>query len=154
METPYPKPISTSQTRVGWIGIGVMGAAMAGRLLSAGYSVTVFARTPSKAIPLTSCGAYLVDSPRAVAQRSDVVFTMVGHPSDVRSVVLEEGGILSGLNPGGVIVDTTSSHPGLAREIFAAAREKDCWAVDSPVSGQLLRFHFTCTAKFLPFSSI
>ncbi|XP_031383161.1 probable 3-hydroxyisobutyrate dehydrogenase-like 2, mitochondrial isoform X2 [Punica granatum] len=135
METPYPNPISPSQTRVGWIGIGVMGAAMAGRLLSAGYSLTIYARTPSKAFPLTSRGAHFVDSPRGVAERSDVVFTMVGHPSDVRSVVLDEGGVLSGLKPGGVVVDTTSSHPGLAREIFAAARERVCWAVDSPVSG-------------------
>lgn len=60
---------------------------------------------------------------------------MVGNPQDVRSVVLENNGILSGLNPGAVLVDTTSSHPALAREIFKAAREKDCWAVDAPVSG-------------------
>ncbi|CAN0880828.1 Probable 3-hydroxyisobutyrate dehydrogenase-like 3, mitochondrial [Linum grandiflorum] len=112
-----------------------MGAAMASRLLSAGYSVTVYARTPSKADPLLSLGAHLADSPIAVAQSSDIVFTMVGHPSDVRSIVLDSHGVLAGLNPGGVIVDTTSSHPALAREIFDAARGKGCWSVDSPVSG-------------------
>ncbi|XP_057990801.1 probable 3-hydroxyisobutyrate dehydrogenase-like 2, mitochondrial isoform X4 [Hevea brasiliensis] len=137
METPYPEPISPAKTRIGWIGVGVMGAAMASRLLSAGYFLTVYTRTPSKALSLQSKGAHLASSPLDVAKCSDVVFTMVGHPSDVRSVVLESQGkgVLAGLNPGGVIVDTTSSHPSLAREIFAAARTKGCWAVDSPVSG-------------------
>uniref|UniRef100_A0A2P2Q5S7 Uncharacterized protein MANES_10G128600 n=1 Tax=Rhizophora mucronata TaxID=61149 RepID=A0A2P2Q5S7_RHIMU len=131
----YPEPISAGKTRIGWIGIGVMGAAMASRLLSAGYSLTIYSRNPSKAVPLQSQGALLANSPREVASCSDVVFSMVGHPQDVRSIVLESQGILAGLNPGGVIVDTTSSHPGLAREIFTAARAKGCWSVDSPVSG-------------------
>ncbi|XP_030459132.1 probable 3-hydroxyisobutyrate dehydrogenase-like 2, mitochondrial [Syzygium oleosum] len=135
MGTPYPTPINPAQTRIGWIGIGVMGASMAARLISAGYALTIYSRNPSKALPLQSLGALLVDSPRDVAARSDVVFTMVGHPSDVRSIVLGPNGILSGLNPGGAIVDTTSSHPDLAREIFNVARGRDCWAIDAPVSG-------------------
>ncbi|XP_022982050.1 probable 3-hydroxyisobutyrate dehydrogenase-like 3, mitochondrial [Cucurbita maxima] len=135
METPYPIPISPSKTRVGWIGIGVMGAAMATRLLAAGYSLTIYARSPSKALDLQSKGASLVNSPSELAHTCDVVFTMVGNPSDVRQNVLEKNGLLQGLNPGGVIVDTTSSHPALAREISAAARAKGCWAVDAPVSG-------------------
>lgn len=135
METPYPKPIIPTKTRIGWIGIGVMGSAMASRLLSAGYTLTIYARTPSKALPLQSLGAQLTNSPSDVAKSSDVVFTMLGHPTDVRSIVLSEIGVLSGLNPGGVIVDTTSSNPALAREIFTAARKKGCWAVDAPVSG-------------------
>ncbi|KAJ4822181.1 hypothetical protein Tsubulata_022719 [Turnera subulata] len=137
METPYPNPISPGKTRIGWIGIGVMGGAMASRLLSAGYSITVYARSPAKAAALQSQGAHLASSPSEVASHSDVVFTMVGHPSDVRSIVLESQGrgILAGLGPGGVMVDTTTSDPALAREIFAAARAKGCWSVDSPVSG-------------------
>ncbi|CAL2236359.1 unnamed protein product [Prunus armeniaca] len=136
MGTPYPNPISPSQTRIGWIGIGVMGAAMASRLLSAGYSLTIYARTPSKAHPLQSQGAQLADSPFQLAQLSDVVFTMVGHPPDVRSNILDpETGLLWGLRPNSVSVDMTSSHPALAREIFNAARAKDCWTVDAPVSG-------------------
>ncbi|TYJ99748.1 putative 3-hydroxyisobutyrate dehydrogenase-like 3 [Cucumis melo var. makuwa] len=135
METPYPNPISPTKTRIGWIGIGVMGAAMATRLLCAGYSVTIYARSPSKALDLQSKGALLVNSVLELAQTSDIVFTMVGHPSDVRQNVLDDNGILQGLNPGGVIVDTTSSHPALARNIFTAARAKGCWAVDAPVSG-------------------
>ncbi|KAG6789109.1 hypothetical protein POTOM_005195 [Populus tomentosa] len=136
METPYPEPISPGKTRIGWIGIGVMGAAMASRLLSAGYFITIYARSPSKALPLQSEGAQLVDSPYEVAKCSDVVFTMVGHPSDVRSVVLDTNhGILAGLNPGGVIVDSTTSSPAQAREIFQAAKAKGCHSIDSPVSG-------------------
>lgn len=108
---------------------------MASRLLAAGFFVTVYARNPSKALTLQSQGAHLADSPVSLAQQSDAVFTMLGHPSDVRQIVLGPDGLLSGLNPGGVLVDTTSSHPGLAREIYAAAREKNCWSVDSPVSG-------------------
>ncbi|XP_062176887.1 probable 3-hydroxyisobutyrate dehydrogenase-like 3, mitochondrial [Alnus glutinosa] len=135
MGTPHPSPIAPSQTRIGWIGIGVMGAAMASRLLSAGYSLTIYARTPSKSLSLQSQGARLASSPRDLAQRTDVVFTMLGHPSDVREIVLGSDGLLSGLNPSSVMIDTTSSHPALAREIFAASREKACWAVDAPVSG-------------------
>ncbi|XP_065870969.1 probable 3-hydroxyisobutyrate dehydrogenase-like 3, mitochondrial [Euphorbia lathyris] len=137
MAIPYLEPVSPAKTRIGWIGIGVMGAAMASRLLSAGYSLTIYARSPSKAVELQSKGAVIAHSPFDVAKCSDIVFTMLGHPSDVRSIVLESQGkgILAGLNPGGVIVDTTSSHPALAREIFTAARAKACWSVDSPVSG-------------------
>ncbi|KAJ7946632.1 Glyoxylate/succinic semialdehyde reductase 2, partial [Quillaja saponaria] len=135
MGTPYPNPITPTKTRIGWIGIGVMGAAMASRLISAGYFLTIFARNPSKSLPLQSQGAHLANSPFEVAQSSDVVFTMVGHPSDVRSVVLDTKGILSGLNPNSVTVDMTTSHPDLAKEIFTAARAKNCWAVDAPVSG-------------------
>ncbi|XP_055960001.1 probable 3-hydroxyisobutyrate dehydrogenase-like 2, mitochondrial isoform X2 [Mercurialis annua] len=137
MDTSYPEPISPTKTRIGWIGIGVMGAAMASRLLSAGYSLTIYARTPSKALALQSKGATVAASPLELAKNSDVVCLMVGHPSDVRSIVSENqnNNILAGLNPGSVIVDFTSSHPALAREIFTSAREKDCWAVDSPVSG-------------------
>lgn len=136
MNTPYPKPITPAETRIGWIGIGVMGSAMASRLLSAGYSLTIYARSPSKSLHLQSQGAHLADSPSSLANSADVVFTMLGHPSDVRQIVLKNPtSVLAGLNPGGVVVDHTSSHPTLAKQIFAAAREKGCWAVDAPVSG-------------------
>uniref|UniRef100_A0A7N0ZVQ9 Uncharacterized protein n=1 Tax=Kalanchoe fedtschenkoi TaxID=63787 RepID=A0A7N0ZVQ9_KALFE len=138
MESGYPNPITPASTRIGWIGIGVMGSAMAARLLSAGYSLTVYARTPSRALALQTLGARLADSTFELARVCDVVFTMVSHPSDVRQVVLGEGegaGVLSGIGRGGVTVDHTSSHPRLAAEIFEAARLKGCWSVDAPVSG-------------------
>ena len=80
------EPISPSNTRVGWIGTGVMGRSMCGHLIKAGYKVTVFNRTLSKAQPLIDMGARLAQSPLAVASQSDVVFSIVGFPSDVRSV--------------------------------------------------------------------
>ncbi|GLT42769.1 hypothetical protein SLA2020_167530 [Shorea laevis] len=135
MATPYPKLIIPSQTRLGWIGTGIMGALMASRLLAAGYSLTVYNRTVEKALPLQSQGAHVLSSPIEVARRSDVVFTIVGNSRDVREVTLGPNGVLPGLNPGGVVVDMTASHPALAREMFAAARAKGCWSVDAPVSG-------------------
>lgn len=133
MGNKYPAPITPTQTRVGWIGIGVMGGAMASRLISAGYSLSIYSRTPSKAASLISLGANLADSPADLVASSDVVFTMIGHPSDVRSVVLDT--LLPSLNPNTVIVDHTSSHPALARQIYNSALEKRCYSVDAPVSG-------------------
>ncbi|KAM1316703.1 hypothetical protein ACFX2I_020052 [Malus domestica] len=116
MGTPYPNPITPAQTQIGWIGIGLMGAAMASRLLSAGYSLTIYARTPSKALSLQSQGARLAKSPFEVAKSCDVVFTIVGHPPDVRQVILETNGVLSGLNPNGVTVGHVSGADVGARE--------------------------------------
>lgn len=130
------EPISPSNTRVGWIGTGVMGQSMCSHLIRAGYTLTVFNRTPSKAQPLLNIGAHLANSPHAVASQSDVVFTIVGYPSDVRSVLLDpETGALAGLKPGGILVDMTTSEPSLAIEIAAAATSKNCHSIDAPVSG-------------------
>ncbi|KAL2942617.1 putative 3-hydroxyisobutyrate dehydrogenase-like 3 mitochondrial [Bienertia sinuspersici] len=136
MGNPYPCEVTPSNTKIGWIGIGVMGSAMAARLLSEGYSLTIYARNPSKANSLVNLGAQLCTSPAELAKSCNIIFTMLGHPQDVRQIVLtKDTGILSGLTTNGVIVDHTSSHPELAKEIFAAANEKNCWAVDAPVSG-------------------
>jgi 3-hydroxyisobutyrate dehydrogenase len=123
------------KTRIGWIGTGVMGSSMCGHLIAAGYAATVFNRSPDKARPLVDKGAKLADSPRAVAAASDVVFTIVGYPHDVRAVTLGPDGTLAGARPGTVLVDMTTSEPALAVEIDQAAREKQVHAVDAPVSG-------------------
>jgi len=123
------------ETRIGWIGTGVMGSSMCGHLMAAGYRATVFNRTPSKAKPLVDKGATLVDSPKAVAEASDVVFTIVGYPRDVREVTLGPEGTLAGIKTDGVLVDMTTSEPALAREIDEAAKAKGVHAVDAPVSG-------------------
>ncbi|XP_058731579.1 probable 3-hydroxyisobutyrate dehydrogenase-like 3, mitochondrial [Vicia villosa] len=137
MGSKYPNPISPSHTRIGWIGIGVMGGAMASRLISAGYTLTFYARNPThpNSLSLQSQGAKLADSPSHLATSSDVVFTMLGHPSDVKSILLDQNGVVSSLNPNTVTVDSTSSHPDLAREISLAARAKNAWSIDAPVSG-------------------
>ncbi len=127
--------ISPATTRIGWIGTGVMGSSMCAHLLSAGYRTTVHNRTPSKLAPLLSRGAVAASSPREVAASSDVIFTIVGYPKDVREVTLGPEGTLSGAQPGTILVDMTTSEPALAAEIAAAAKVRGVHAVDAPVSG-------------------
>ena len=128
-------PIAPGKTRVGWIGTGVMGPSMCGHVLAAGYAVSVFNRTQAKLKPLLEKGATAATSPAEVAANSDVVFTIVGYPADVRSVVLGPQGLLSAAKPGSVLVDMTTSQPSLAVQIFQAAQAKGVHAVDAPVSG-------------------
>ncbi|MCH2201881.1 MAG: NAD(P)-dependent oxidoreductase [Fuerstiella sp.] len=127
--------ISPETTRIGWIGTGVMGASMCGHLIKAGFRATVTSRTKSKAEGVLSQGAEWANSPREVAEKSDVVFSIVGFPSDVRQVLLGDDGALSGAVSGSILVDMTTSQPSLAREIYAAAKERNVTSVDAPVSG-------------------
>ncbi|MEL7497965.1 MAG: NAD(P)-dependent oxidoreductase [Planctomycetota bacterium] len=121
--------------RVGWIGLGVMGASMCGHLVDAGFQVTLFTRTKAKAEALIQRGAEWADSPKNVAAVSDIVFSIVGMPADVREVILGDQGVLAGCHPGSVIVDMTTSEPDLAIEIAKRAELVDVGAVDAPVSG-------------------
>ena len=123
------------KTRVGWIGTGVMGRSMCQHVMSKGYAATVYNRSKEKAKALLDAGAAWADSPRAVAERSDVVFAIVGYPRDVREVFLGRDGALAGIKSGGVLVDMTTSEPSLAREIYEAAKAKGVASVDAPVSG-------------------
>lgn len=135
METRKLPEVQPGRTHIGWIGTGSMGRYMCGRLLDAGYAVAVYNRTREKVLPLLEKGARWADAPGQVATGADVVFTIVGAPSDVRQVYLEPGGIIDNLKPGAVAVDMTTSSPSLAGEIAAAARQRGCWALDAPVSG-------------------
>jgi 3-hydroxyisobutyrate dehydrogenase len=122
-------------TRVGWIGTGVMGRWMCQHLITKGYHATVSNRSRDKAQPLLDAGAAWADTPRAVAENSDVVFAIVGFPKDVREVFLGTQGALAGSRPGTVLVDMTTSEPSLAREIYDAAKAKGVASIDAPVSG-------------------
>lgn len=124
-----------SPTRIGWIGTGIMGASMCGHLMAAGHRATIFTRTRARAEPLLARGASWADTPCAVAAVSDVIFTMVGYPADVREVVLGPDGVLAGAARGTVLVDMSTSEPALAREIDAAARAHGVATLDAPVSG-------------------
>ena len=124
-----------SELRIGWIGTGVMGSSMCGHLMAAGYQSTVTNRTRSKAAPLLEKGAQWADTPRKVAENSDVVFSIVGYPADVRSVILGPDGALFGCKAGTTLVDMTTSEPSLAVEIYEAAKAKGVHSVDAPVSG-------------------
>ncbi|KAI3908856.1 hypothetical protein MKW98_029406 [Papaver atlanticum] len=127
--------INPTNTRIGWIGTGVMGRSMCSHLIRAGYSLTIFTRTQSKAQPLLDMGAQFASSPLSVASSSDIVFSIVGYPSDVRSVLIGSSGALNSLRPGGILVDMTTSDPSLAVEIASAASARGCFAIDAPVSG-------------------
>ena len=127
--------VEPGKTRVGWIGTGVMGQSMCRHLLTKGYSATVYTRSKEKARELLGAGAAWGDTPKAVAERSDVVFAIVGFPRDVREVFLGPQGALAGTRPGMVLVDMTTSEPSLAREIYDAAKAKAVASVDAPVSG-------------------
>ncbi len=108
---------------------------MCQHVLSKGYAATVYNRSKEKAKALLDAGAAWGDSPRAVAERSDIVFAIVGFPRDVREVFLGRDGALAGIKAGGVLVDMTTSEPSLAREIHEAAKAKGVASVDAPVSG-------------------
>jgi 3-hydroxyisobutyrate dehydrogenase len=108
---------------------------MCGHVMGRGYAVTVYNRTKSKAQPLLDAGAKWADSPRALAQKSDVIFTIVGFPEDVKEVYLSNHGILAGVKADSILVDMTTTSPSLAREIYEAAKDKNVSAIDAPVSG-------------------
>jgi len=122
-------------TRVGWIGTGVMGQSMVSHLIKADYQTTVFSRTLSKCEPLRDLGATVVDSPKKVAENSDVVFLIVGYPEDVESCILGDNGVLNGSSQGNVIVDMTTSNPALANRIHEIGQERGIHCIDAPVSG-------------------
>src|SRR5690606_24909003 len=109
---------------------------MCGHLISKRFHATVYNRTKDKAKGLLDQGADWADTPRAVAEKSDVVFAIVGFPKDVREVFLcEKNGALAGCKAGNILVDMTTSEPSLAMEIAEAAKGKGVHAVDAPVSG-------------------
>jgi 3-hydroxyisobutyrate dehydrogenase len=129
MNSPSPLP------RVGWIGTGVMGGSMCGHVLAKGYPVLVYSRTKAKADALVGRGATWVDSPQAVGERADIVFTIVGFPADVREVYFGRDGLVPVARAGQIFVDMTTTEPTLATDIYEAARAKGAAGVDAPVSG-------------------
>ncbi len=127
--------IAPGKTRIGWIGTGVMGSSMCGHLIRQGFAATVYNRSREKAAGLLAQGAAWAETPRELAERSDVVFSIVGFPRDVREVLLGANGALGGCRPGAILVDMTTSEPSLAVEIYEAAQARGVHSVDAPVSG-------------------
>ncbi|MGG5358146.1 MULTISPECIES: NAD(P)-dependent oxidoreductase [unclassified Enterococcus] len=121
--------------KIGFIGTGVMGSSIVRHLLGAEHQVTVYNRTKSKADALVEEGAEWADTPQQAAENSEIVFTMVGYPSDVEEIYYGKNGIFSADVAGKVIVDLTTSTPSLAEKIAATAKEKNADALDAPVSG-------------------
>ena len=126
----------TEIKKIGFIGLGVMGHAIAANLLADGYDLHVYNRTVSKADDLVANGAHLAATPKAVAEVSDLIITMVGYPTDVKAVYFDKStGIFSGISAGKLVVDMTTSTPTLAKEIAEKASELGVLALDAPVSG-------------------
>ncbi len=121
--------------KIGFIGTGIMGAAMAGHLMAAGFEVSVYNRTKAKAEGLLAKGAKWCDSPGECAKGQDVVITIVGYPKDVEEVYLGKDGILANAEKGAYVVDMTTSSPILAEKIYAEAKAKGIHALDAPVTG-------------------
>ena len=121
--------------KIGFIGLGIMGAAMAGHLIDAGYELSVYNRTKSKAEPLLARGARYCESPGKCAAGQDAVITIVGYPKDVEEIYLGTDGILDNLAPGAYVADMTTSSPSLAVRIYEEAKKRGIHALDAPVTG-------------------
>ena len=121
--------------KIGFIGLGIMGAAMAGHLMDAGYELSVYNRTKSKADTLVARGAKYCESPGICARGQDAVITIVGYPKDVEEIYLGADGILANLTKGAYTADMTTSSPALAECIYAEAKKRGIHALDAPVTG-------------------
>ena len=123
-------------TRIAFIGLGTMGYPMAGHLQRAGFQVTVYNRTATKAEQwVAEYGGERADTPAAAAQGAALVMSCVGNDDDLRAVVLGETGILAGAASGAVLVDHTTASAEVVRELDATARQQGCLFIDAPVSG-------------------
>jgi 3-hydroxyisobutyrate dehydrogenase len=126
----------TPSRAVAFLGLGVMGHPMAGHLARAGHRVTVYNRTAAKAEAWArEYGGGHAATPRAAAAGAELVFACVGNDDDLRAVVLGEQGAFAGMAGGAVFVDHTTASAEVARELYAAARERGLHFVDAPVSG-------------------
>ncbi len=123
------------EQHIGWIGTGVMGKSMCAHILNAGYKISVYNRTKEKAKELIDMGAIWCSSPREVAEKSDIVFTIVGFPHDVEEVYLGDNGILKSIKNSSIIIDMTTSEPSLAQKIYKEAKKLGVSSLDAPVSG-------------------
>lgn len=124
-----------SVKRVGFIGLGIMGAPMAANLLKAGFEVTVWNRSPSRTKPLLEAGAQGEDSPAKVAAASEVTLSCVTNSGDVEEVALGPEGVIHGAKPGSVYIDCSTISPDTARKVARELAERQVSMLDAPVSG-------------------
>jgi 2-hydroxy-3-oxopropionate reductase len=121
--------------RVGFVGLGIMGKPMATNLMDAGYKLTVHNRSPEKALELGEAGASVANSPKELAENTDIIITMLPDSPQVSEVVAGEGGVLEGITGGSLIVDMSTISPVLTEELSEAVKEKGASMLDAPVSG-------------------
>lgn len=121
--------------RVGFIGLGIMGRSMAKHIAKAGYPVTVWNRTSAKMDEAVKWGAKTAQSPKEVAEQSDIMITIVGDTPDVREVIEGEQGLLAGARPGSIILDMSTISPDATREMAKNAAKCGVELMDAPVTG-------------------
>jgi 3-hydroxyisobutyrate dehydrogenase len=124
-----------SSKRIGFIGLGIMGRPMAGHILQAGYPLTVYNRTRSRAEELAREGAKVAASPAEVAAVSEVVITIVTDSPDVEQVIAGPSGVMEGIQPGGIVIDMSTVSPELEQRLDRQLKVKGCCLLDAPVSG-------------------
>jgi 3-hydroxyisobutyrate dehydrogenase len=122
-------------SRVGFIGLGIMGAPMAANLIKAGFEVSVWNRSPSRTKPLVDSGAKGADSPAAVAAASEVTLSCVTNSGDVEEVALGPEGIINGATPGSTYIDCSTIAPETARKVAEQLGRKQISMLDAPISG-------------------
>ncbi len=122
-------------TKVGFIGLGIMGRPQALNLIKGGYSLSVYARRPESMEPLQAAGATACASPKEVAARSDIIFVMVADTPDVEQVILGDNGVIHGARPGSVVVDMSTISPSATRTMAEKLAARGIDMLDAPVSG-------------------
>ena len=121
--------------KIGFVGLGIMGKPMCLNLLKAGFSVTAYNRTESKLAEVVNAGARAATSPKEVAEKSDIIITIVSDSPDVQQVILGENGVIYGLAPNSVVIDMSTISPSVTKEIALHLAEKNVEMLDAPVSG-------------------
>ncbi|MCT8137145.1 2-hydroxy-3-oxopropionate reductase [Anaerobacillus sp. CMMVII] len=121
--------------KIGFIGLGIMGKPMSKNLIKAGYELVVLDRNPSVIDELVGLGATVANSPKEVAELTDVMITMLPNSPQVKEVALGEGGLIEGAQPGKVLIDMSSIAPLVSREVCHALAERGFEMLDAPVSG-------------------
>src|SRR5689334_14564641 len=128
----------SDMARLGFVGLGVMGSRVVKRLLDAGHTVTGYNRTRAKAQWLVDAGMLLADTPRAVAEASDITFSMVTNTAALQGVMEGDDGLLAGMRAGKVHVDMSTVSPAFSREMAQRVAQKGAAMVDAPVSGSVI----------------
>lgn len=121
--------------RIGFIGLGIMGRGMARNILGAGFPLTVWNRTASRADALVQAGAQVAQSPADLAAHSDIIISCVSDTPDVEHVLLGENGVIAGVASGALVIDMSTISPQATRQIGAKLAEKNVAMLDAPVSG-------------------
>jgi 3-hydroxyisobutyrate dehydrogenase/glyoxylate/succinic semialdehyde reductase len=120
---------------IGFIGLGIMGSRMAANLKKAGYDLMIYNRTREKADPLIKAGAQWCDNPAQLAEKVDILFTMLAHPEAVSQIALGDIGFLDNMRPDGIWVDCSTVNPSFTKTMAAEAQKRRIRFVDAPVLG-------------------